>query len=71
MGNAFETLRGAYLAPWAAGGKCESLATRMAAMLEGAGVPDSPSFLIRPERTDVSPEHLPSQAGPLPSWLGS
>lgn len=60
-------------------GKCVSLATRMPAMVEGAGVPDSPSskealhpsFLIRREGTHVSPVPLPSQAGPLPSLLGS
>lgn len=43
-------------------------------MLEEAGKPDSlpkriksPSFLRRPEKTDVEREHQPSQAGPLPS----
>lgn len=49
-----------------AGGKCVSLAMRMPAISEEAGVPDSPSskmeekkkalhlsFLIRPEGTDV------------------
>lgn len=74
------TLGEVYLAPWAAGERV-SLAMRMPAMLEETGDPDplpkkrrkkkSPSFLIRPEKTEVELEHQPHQAGPLPYESGS